>query len=160
MAGTAQRVIADVSVVVPGIQPDVFALLGNHALLPTWAPGLKQVEVDDTNATSPGGVGAVRTLYPKIGPPGRETIVAFEPDHRLAYSASDASLRGLCTGHLTEISLESAAGGTRLRWVTRVVLARSWWRRVLAYTMFRWAAHASCKKLTMRRFPTQQGSLP
>ncbi len=55
----------------------VFALISDHAALPTWVPGLRRVDVDGSRATHPGGVGTRRTLYPSVGVPGTEVVVAF-----------------------------------------------------------------------------------
>jgi hypothetical protein len=83
-----------------------------------------------------------------IGPPGVEVVTAFEPVSRLTYSATDESLRGLCSGHSAELALTpSAAGGTLLRWTVWAEPAPSWWRRTLAHLLFRLACGAGLRNL-------------
>jgi uncharacterized protein YndB with AHSA1/START domain len=103
-----------------GAEPaEVFAFIADFERLPTWMPLMQRCQVDNQNARSPGGVGAVRVIYPPVGAPARETVVALEPPHLLAYSASDASLRGMLRDHLGVITCAPHdAGGTYLSWVS------------------------------------------
>ena len=120
-----------------GAEPsEVFALIGDHASLPQWIPGLRRVDVDESRALSPRGVGTRRTLRMLLAPPGVEVITAFEPPVRLVYSATDESLRGLCTRHSAELSCAACGTGTRLRWTVRAQPSPSWWRRIVAHFMF------------------------
>ena len=136
--------------------PEVaFALISDHRRLPSWIPGLRRVEVDESQALSPGGVGTRRTLYPVVGPFGVEVVVEFEPPRRMAYSASDASLRGLLTRHRAELWCEPSAAGTRVRWVVRGVPARTWWKRMLAWLFVRHAQRAGLANLR-RHFAAQR----
>ena len=129
-------------------QPEaVFALISDHRQLPSWVPGLRRVEVDESQASSPGGVGTRRKLYPIIGAAGVEVVVAFEPPHRIVYSASDESLRGLLTRHRAEISCQPSAGGTLIRWIVRGVRSRSGWKRILAKMVFRHALRGGLANL-------------
>lgn len=130
----------------------VFAIISDHQRLPTWIPGLRRVDVDESNAMSPGGIGTRRTLYPMVGPSGVEVIVDFDPPRRLVYCASDESLRGLLTRHRAEISCEPSVSGTRIRWLVRGIPSRTWWRRVLAGAVFRHAQRSGLANLR-RRFP-------
>lgn len=131
----------------------VFALISNHAALPTWVPGLRRVDVDDSRAARPGGVGTRRTLYPHVGVPGTEVVVAFEPPFRLSYSATDESLRGFLTAHLSELHCAAYGDGTELSWTIRGRLARSWWKRLFARLLFARAIRVGAKNLE-RRFAT------
>jgi|CZKU01.1.fsa_nt_gi hypothetical protein len=126
---------------------EVFALIGDHASLPRWIPGLRRVEVDESRALSPRGVGTRRTLRMLLGSPGVEVITAFEPPARLAYSATDESLRGLCTGHIAELSCAACGTGTRLRWTVRAQPSHSWWKRIVARLMFNLACRAGLRNL-------------
>jgi len=65
---------------------DVWEALADHRGISRWAPGLR-VTVDDSAATVPGGVGAVRRIAARVGPTVVERITAFEPGRRLAYEA-------------------------------------------------------------------------
>jgi uncharacterized protein YndB with AHSA1/START domain len=125
----------------------VFAFIANHAELPRWIPGLRRVDVDESQARSRGGVGTRRTLHALAGPPGVEIVTALEPPHRLVYSATDESLRGLCTDHSAELSCIASARGTVLRWTVRAKPPSSWWRRILARLVFNLACRAGLRNL-------------
>lgn len=84
----------------PGV---VFTFVSEHRRLPSWIPGLRRLEVDESQALSPGGIGTRRTLHPVAGASGVEVVLAFEPPRRMVYSASDESLRGLLTEHRAEL---------------------------------------------------------
>jgi uncharacterized protein YndB with AHSA1/START domain len=130
----------------------VFALIADHAALSQWVPGLRRVDVDDSRASTPGGVGTRRTLIPAIGPPGVEVVLAFDPPNFLAYSATDASLRGLYTRHRVEMSCTPTPRGTLFRWVIRGLPSVSWFKRIAAQLMFGLAQRASVRNL-QRLFP-------
>jgi hypothetical protein len=131
-----------------GVTEDVlFALLRDYRALPRWVPGLRRVEVDASRAASPDGVGTRRILYPRLGAAGVETITAFEPPRRLAYSASDESLRGLYTGHSSELYCTPSEQGTHVRWVIRGWPSERWWKRFLARWLFGMALEASLHRL-------------
>lgn len=131
----------------------VFELISDHAALPTWVPGLRRVDVDGSRATAPRGIGTRRILYPRVGVPGTEVVVAFEPPFRLSYSATDESLRGFLTAHLSELQCAAYGEGTELSWTIRGRLARSWWKRLLARLLFARAIHAGVKNLERRFAP-------
>lgn len=139
-----------------GSSEDVFAFITDHHRLPRWAPGVRRVEV--TAAGSPhGGVGTVRTLHPPLGPPGQEIVLVLEPPHHFGYSATDASLRGLCTGHVTAIHLERTERGCSLLWRVEARPGPGLWRSWLTSWLFKFAAERSVRNLR-RHFPLQ--SLP
>jgi uncharacterized protein YndB with AHSA1/START domain len=136
-----------------GAPPEVvFSLLRDHAALPEWVPGLRSVEVDVAAAEVPGGAGTVRTLYPWLGSAGRETVLALEPPWRLAYSASDESLRGLYSAHLAELTCAASPAGTRLRWIVRARSSPRWWLRGTARLLFGLGLRGALRRLR-RRFP-------
>ena len=149
MQPAAAQTLADVSVLIDAPPDAVFALLTDHARLPRWAPGVNRVTLDASRAVVAGGPGTVRTLHPRFGAEGVETVVASEAPARFVYSASDASLRGLCTHHRTTLSLAPSSAGSRteLRWVVEAAPSPSWWRAWVARWMFGWAARASCRNL-------------
>jgi uncharacterized protein YndB with AHSA1/START domain len=131
-----------------GVTPeDLFALLRDYSALPRWVPGLRRVEVDASAAASPDGVGTRRILHPHLGVAGVETITAFEPPRRLTYSASDESLRGLYTGHWSELCCTPSEQGTHLRWVIRGWPSERWWKRLAARWLFGLAQQASLRRL-------------
>jgi hypothetical protein len=130
----------------------VFAILSDHRGLLTWIPGLRRVDVDESGAQSPGGIGARRTHVPIAGPSGVEVIVGFELPRKMAYCASDESLRGLLTRHRSELWCESSPVGTLLRWSVRGEPSRTWWKRILARVVFRRAQRVGLANLR-RRFP-------
>ncbi len=108
---------------------EVFAFITDFPRLPEWMPMIKRCTVDNSRAQTPGGVGAVRVIEAPAGKPTLETVVALEapvpadggptPPGLLAYSASDASLMGMFTGHLGLLTCEAhPAGGTWLTWLS------------------------------------------
>ncbi len=103
-----------------GASPEqLFAFIADFPRLPEWMPMMRRCQVDNTHAQVPGGVGAVRVIDSGFGAPTREEVRAYEPPELLAYSASDASLRGLFTSHLGVIVCEGRpAGGTQLSWLS------------------------------------------
>ena len=149
MQPAAAQTLAAVTVLLDAPPGEVFAFITDHAKLPTWAPGVHRVGVDASQAVVAGGPGTVRTLYPRFGAEGVEAVVASEAPARFVYSASDASLRGLCTHHRTTLSLAPSGAGSRteLRWVVEAAPSPSWWRAWVARWMFGWAARASCRNL-------------
>jgi hypothetical protein len=125
----------------------VFALIADHGAWPRWIAGLRRLDVDESSARVPGGVGIRRILYPLFGPPGVEVVTAFAPPFGLAYSATDDSLRGLCTRHEAVLSCTPTARGTRLRWTVRARPSSSWWKRIIARFVFSWPYRAGLKNL-------------
>jgi uncharacterized protein YndB with AHSA1/START domain len=103
-----------------GTEPgQLFRFIADFERLPEWMPMMRRCRVDNSQAVVPGGVGAVRIIDSGFGEPTRETVRAFEPPQMLAYSASDASLRGLFTGHLGVLVCEPhPAGGSWLSWLS------------------------------------------
>jgi len=103
-----------------GLPPaELFAFIVDFERLPEWMPMMKRCRVDNAQAREPGGVGAVRVIDSGIGQPTRETVMAFEPPQLLAYSADDASLRGLFTRHLGVLVCEPhPQGGSWLSWLS------------------------------------------
>jgi len=100
-------------------QEELFAFIADFPRLPEWMPMMKRCHVDNARAQVPGGVGAVRVIDSGIGAPTHEEVRAFEPPALLAYSATDASLRGLFTSHLGVLVCEAhPAGGARLNWLS------------------------------------------
>jgi uncharacterized protein YndB with AHSA1/START domain len=132
----------------------VFAVISDHRGLPSWIPGLRRVDVDESQALSPGGIGTRRRLYPLVGASGVEVILELDPPRGIVYSASDASLRGLLTRHRAELWCEASAGGTRIRWVVRGIPSRTWWKRVIAWIVFRHTQRAGLANLR-RRFASR-----
>ncbi len=129
----------------------VFELVADSARLAEWAPGLARVELDGSDAEELGGAGTVRTLVPRIGRPGREIITSLDRvAHRLAYSATDDSLAGLCVDHRARIECDAVVGGTRLTFVVAARPAASAWRWWIARAMFALAVAASLRGLRRR----------
>ena len=93
----------------------VFDFAADHNRLPEWAPGVKSVEVDNSDAEQPGEVGAVRYLSGAFGKPDKEVVRAFDRPRLLSISNSDESLHGMFTDHIGIIVFESEGDGTRLR---------------------------------------------
>src|SRR5688572_23680068 len=104
-------------------QPDeVFAFITDFPRLPEWLPLIRRCTVDNSRAQTPGGVGAVRVIEAPLSKPTLETVVALEAPRLLAYSASDASLMGMFTGHLGVLTCEPhPEGGTWFTWLSFAV---------------------------------------
>lgn len=162
MAHAPAHKLAGVHVALDAPPDEVFAFITDHAKLPSWAPGVHRVGVDTSRAEIEGGPGTVRTLYPRFGASGVETVVASEAPARFVYSASDTSLRGLCTNHRTTLLLApmDAGGRTELRWVVEAAPSPSWWRAWIARWMFAWAARVSCRNLRRIFDGRKPGSTP
>lgn len=136
-----------------GASPEiVFSFISHFERLPEWMPLMKRVHVDNRNAVSPGGVGAVRIIDSGFGKPTEETVVAFEPPCLLAYSASDASLRGMFRNHLGLLHCEPReAGGTLLSWLSYATPGKGP-QRLLGPTVFKQVIQRSLTQLA-RSFP-------
>ncbi len=136
-------------------QEQVFAFISDFSRLPEWMPTLSRVDVDNTHAQTPGGVGAVRQIRSPGGKRTYETVKRFEPPSVLAYSASDASLMGMYTNHLGVLTCEPVGNGhTRFRWLVYATPARSAFMRVVGKQMFSWILGRSVKNL-QKRFGSQ-----
>jgi uncharacterized protein YndB with AHSA1/START domain len=98
---------------------EIFAFITDFPRLPEWMPLIKRCTVDNSQAQAPGRVGAVRVIEAPMAKPTRETVMAFEAPRLLAYSASDASLMGMFTGHLGVLTCEPhPQGGTWFTWLS------------------------------------------
>ena len=96
--------------------PDkVWALISDHEKLPTYLSFVQKVTVDNANATTANGVGAVRTC--SIGDIALiEDIRLSEANRALAYSVQDGNPMGM-TGHLgVALLAANETGGTTVRW--------------------------------------------
>lgn len=129
----------------------VFAVLADFANLPQWMPLMKRVEVDNSQAKKPGEVGAVRVIYPPLGPATRETVKAFERPWLLSYSAADENLFGMWTDHTGILTCEdNGKGGTSLRWRTYALPGKNPFMRVLGRLVFSFVFRSSLAKLQQR----------
>ncbi|MBI5283970.1 MAG: SRPBCC family protein [Chloroflexi bacterium] len=98
----------------------VFAVIGDHAGMSSWIPGLTKIDVDSRGAAERGGEGAVRVCEFADGSRLREEIVGWDPPRMYAFHIPDAfafpepsSFRR----HLTVFTCESdGTGGTILGW--------------------------------------------
>jgi uncharacterized protein YndB with AHSA1/START domain len=142
-----------------GAEPDeLFRFISDFERLPAWMPMIKRCRVDNRRASVPGGVGAVRLIDAGVGRPTEETVIAFEPPTLLAYSASDASLRGLFTGHVgVLVSEPHPAGGSRLSWLSHARPGTGP-QRLLGPGVLAWVVQRSLAGLA-RQFPlSRRGS--
>ena len=99
-------------------QAALFAYLTDIEKIAEWIPVAKRSWADDSNAEAPSQVGSVRVISTGVGTPTRETILAYEAPRMLAYSASDKSLFGMYTDHLSVITCEPHEdGGTVMTWL-------------------------------------------
>ena len=130
----------------------VFAFITDFPRLPEWMPLIKRATVDNSQASIPGQVGAVRLIEAPAAPVTRERVVTFEQDKLLAYSASDASLMGMFRNHLGVLTTEAHPdGGTWFSWLSygdAGVIPMRW----LGGPMFHFVIGRSIANL-QRRFP-------
>ncbi len=84
---------------------------GMSSWTPTWLP-VPKVVLESAGSPERNGVGAVRRIS-IVGPPIRERVTAFEPNHCLAYEA----LSGVPARNYTgEIVLTPVGTSTRIAW--------------------------------------------
>jgi hypothetical protein len=89
----------------------VFALLADGASWPGWSP-IESFELERPGDPPPEGVGAIRR-FRRGRVVGRDLIVAFTPDRRLAYE----SLSGLpVRDYQADVELRDDASGTAIEW--------------------------------------------
>jgi hypothetical protein len=137
-----------------GAPEPLFSFLCDFERLPVWMPLMRRCRVDNGNAERPGGVGAVRVIDSGVGAPTREVVVALEPPRLLAYSAEDASLRGMLTAHLGILTCEPhPAGGSWLSWLSYGQPGKAP-QRWLASGVFRYVVESSLAQLG-QRFPLE-----
>ena len=103
-----------------GLAPDaLFDRITDIDALASWLPTAKRTHSDDSNAEAPQEVGAVRIIDSGFGPQAEERVVYFERPRAYAYRASDRSLRGLASDHLSVIGVEAHPnGGSVLVWLS------------------------------------------
>ncbi len=135
-------------------QAEVFDFITDFSRLSEWIPGCLKSWSDDTNAEAPGRVGAVRMISSGIGKPVREIVKAFEAPRMLAYSATDDSLFGLMTDHLSVLTCEPHPDGdTVFCWLAYGRPAKGTPMRWAGRKVFNFALNSGTKKLE-QRFPT------
>ncbi|MEZ4288339.1 MAG: SRPBCC family protein [Polyangiales bacterium] len=135
-------------------QREVFDYVTDISRLHEWIPLAQKSWSDDSNAEEPGRVGAVRVIVAGPGKPTREVIKFFEEPNLLAYSASDDSLFGLATDHLSVISVEPhPSGGSVMTWLAYGRPADSLIKRGAAQLVFRTALGGGMRNLG-KKFPT------
>lgn len=93
----------------------VWALVSDHEKIPTYLPLIEKVTVDNSNASTANGVGAVRIC--SLGDMAlKEEIRLWEPNRALAYALSEDNPMGI-TGHLGVVLMApNKTGGTTVRW--------------------------------------------
>lgn len=134
-------------------QDDLFTFITDFERLSEWIPGARKSWSDDSKAEVPGQVGAVRMISGAVGAPVREVVKAYEAPRLLAYSATDESLRGMFTDHLSVIGCEPhSESGSVFTWLAFAKPAESAVMRFVGTKVFRFALGAGTKNLE-RRFP-------
>lgn len=129
-------------------QRQLFDYIRDFERLSEWIPGARKSWSDDTNAEAPGQVGAVRMISTGFGRPVREVVKAFEAPRMIAYSATDDSLRGIYTDHLSVITCEPhPAGGSVMVWLAYAQPARNPAKRWLGKKVFEVTLHRAIKTL-------------
>jgi len=120
-----------------------------------WIAGAKKSWTDNSNAESPGQVGAVRVIKSAAGEPVLEVVKAYEAPRMLAYSANDAAFLGLCTEHLGVMTCEPHPdGGTVVCWLAFGRLASNPAKAWAGKKLFQVALGRGMKNLE-RKFPSR-----
>jgi hypothetical protein len=134
-------------------QDEAFRYVTDAKNLAEWLPiGNRSMSIDD-KAESPGGVGSVRAINFGSVSLARERVVALEPTTLYAYSANDASLRGMYREHLSVIGFEPhPEGGTVITWLAYAKPGSSWVMRYVGLRMFRHVLWNGMQNLE-KRFP-------
>lgn len=134
-------------------QAELFEYISDTDRLNEWIPGARKTWSDDTHADQPKQVGSVRMIDAGIGKPTREIVRAYEAPRVLAYSATDESLFGLFTDHLSVVSCEPhPSGGAVFSWLAFGRPADSAVKRWAGKKVFQMALGGGTKALK-RRFP-------
>ena len=133
---------------------EAFRYVTDAAKLAEWLPIGNRSYSIDKNAKSPGGVGSVRAIDFGKMQLAREEVVALEPSTLYAYKASDASLKGMYTEHLSVIGFEPHAnGGTVVTWLAYAKPGKSWLMRYIGLRSFRHVLGGGMANLE-KRFPS------
>lgn len=109
----SKRAQATARTTLPISVEQAWAALSQHEAMATWGPGMS-VTVDDAQAETPGGVGAVRRISaPGPAPAIVEEITTFDAPHVLGY-------RGLAgipfRDYRGEVRLTPQGSGVRVAW--------------------------------------------
>ena len=127
---------------------EIFDFITDVERLASWIPTARRSWSDDTNAQHPMQVGAVRMIDSGFGPPAEERVVHFERPRAYAYKASDATLKGMMTDHLSVIGVEPhPKGGSVLTWLSFGEPARS---KIITCDLA--AAGDSCQRTIITNF--------
>ncbi len=134
-------------------QQELFDYVSDTDRLSEWIPGARKTWSDDSNAEAPKQVGSVRMISTGVGKPTREVVKAYEAPRMIAYSATDDSLFGMFTDHLSVITCEAhPSGGSVFSWLAYGRPADSQVKRWIGDKVFRFALGQGTKALE-RRFP-------
>ena len=99
-------------------QQELFNYVSDFERSSEWIVGAKKSWTDNSEAETPGQVGAVRVI--ESGGPMlvREKVKAYEAPRMLAYSANDGAFLGTCFDHLGVVTCEPHPdGGTVICWL-------------------------------------------
>ena len=136
-------------------QQELFEYIADFDRLSEWIPGVRKSWTDDSNADVPGEVGAIRMISTGFGKPVREVVKAFEAPRMIAYSATDDSLRGVYTDHLSVLTCEPhPSGGTVLAWLAYALPADHPIKRWAGKKVFQVTLRGAIKALE-RKFPNR-----
>jgi hypothetical protein len=139
-----------------GLSPEaLFDLVTDVDALASWLPLARRTWSDDAQAEAPQRVGAVRMIDSGFGPPAEERVVFFERPRVYAYRASDRSLRGLATDHLSVIGVEAHPnGGSVLTWLSFAKPPRSRLVALIGEKVFGYVLRGGVRNLE-RRYPVR-----
>lgn len=99
-------------------QQELFNYVSDFDRSSEWIIGAKKSWTDNSEAETPGQVGAVRVIQSGGSTRVREQVKAYEAPRMLAYSANDGAFLGLCFDHLGVMTCEPHPdGGTVICWL-------------------------------------------
>lgn len=134
---------------------EAFRFVTDASQLGSWLPTGGKTRPDDSKAKTPGGVGSVRVIKVGPAPATLETVLAHDAPSFYAYSANDASLMGMYTGHLSAIGFASNPDGTTsVVWLAYANPGRSWIMRYIGLRVFRFVLWNGMRNLE-KRFPVR-----
>ena len=122
----------------------VFRVLTDFKGLARWMPFVRRVDVETDGHTGQ----VTRVIYPSIGPPTREKIVAVQSPNYVAYSATDETLHGMYVQHLgLVVCQELADHRARVRWFTYAKRGRGRLMRTVGPVVVRCFVRRSLRNL-------------
>jgi hypothetical protein len=135
-------------------QQELFNYVSDFDRSSEWILGVKKSWTDNSEAETPGQVGAVRVIKSVGSTLVKERVKAYEAPRMLAYSANDGAFLGLCFDHLGVMTCEPHPdGGTVICWLAYGRLASSALKAWAGTKLFQVALSRGMKNLERKFAP-------